>query len=157
MELRKLSVDDIEPIKNVIFDAFTGEPWNDEWKNPEQFHRYILGLISNANSLSLGLFEDERLVGAAVGRIKYWYTGDEFWIDDLCIVSDCQGKGFGSRFLGLIEDYLRENGITKIVLLTEREYPAYRFYATNGFTEKKNRVVYEKNVKAELSTEQSGR
>ncbi len=146
MELKRLSADDIEPIKSEIFDAFTGEPWNDEWKNPEQFHRYISGLISNANSLSLGLFEEERLVGAALGRIKNWYSGDQFWIDDLCIVSDCQGKGFGSQFLELIEDYLAKNGIKKIVLLTEREYPAYRFYAANGFTEKPNRIVYEKEV-----------
>lgn len=47
MELKKLSLDDINEIKKVILDAFTGEPWNDDWQDPEQFHRYILDLIGN--------------------------------------------------------------------------------------------------------------
>lgn len=144
MELKKLSIDDIDDIKKVILDAFTGEPWNDDWQDPEQFHRYILDLIGNANSLALGLVNQEKIVAVALGRIKHWYTGNQYWIDDLGVISDCRGKGYGTAFLSLMEQYLRKNSVKKIVLLTERDIPAFYFYKKNHFELKEERVVYEK-------------
>ena len=77
MELKKLSLKNIEQIKTVILDAFTGEPWNDNWRDLERFHQYILDVMDNKNSLSLGLIDNGQIVGVALGRIKHWYTGDQ--------------------------------------------------------------------------------
>lgn len=146
MELKKLSLEDIDDIKRVILDAFTGEPWNDDWQDPEQFHRYILDLIDNENSLSLGLVDNGKIVAVSLGRIKHWYSGNQYWIDDLGVISDAQGKGYGTSFLTLAEQYLKEHGINKIILLTEREIPAFYFYKKNGFELREKRVVYEKEI-----------
>ncbi len=150
MELRKLTIQNIEDIKAVILDAFTGEPWNDNWQDLNIFHQYILDLIDNKNSLSLGLYDDDRIVGVAIGRIKHWYTGQQYWIDDLGIISNCQRKGYGTAFVTLMEEYLRQCDIKEIVLMTEKNIPAFDFWVKNSFELKDERVVFLKNLSDKL-------
>lgn len=145
MEIKELSTENKEEIKHIIYTAFSQEPWNDKWKSDEQLTKYVTGLTDNKNSLSLGLVDNEKLIGVAVGRIKYWYDGDEYWIDDLAILPQAQGKGCGSEFMKLMEKYLKEKNIKKTVLFTNKDIPAYYFYKKNGFSEKNERTVFEKN------------
>lgn len=145
MTIKELSSLNIEEIKTVIKDTFSKEPWNDNWNDEEQFQLYILDLIDNNNSLSLGLYDSGVLIGVSLGRIKHWYTGTEYWIDDLAILPQAQGKGCGSKFIAMIENYIKEKSIVGIVLFTERDIPAYNFYVKNKFEEKTERVFFEKN------------
>lgn len=146
MEIKELNIADIENIKTVILDTFSREPWNDDWSDKDQFHSYILDLIANPNSLSLGLYENNELIGVSLGRIKHWYTGNEYWIDDLAILPKTQGRGCGSKFIDLIEDYIKAKGFVGIVLFTEKEIPAYHLYVKKGFEEKSKRVFFEKKI-----------
>lgn len=145
MEIRKLSVNDAEEIKFIIKETFSREPWNDDWNDAQQFHSYILDLIDNRNSLSLGLYDNGILIGVSLGRIKHWYTGVEYWIDDLAVLPRFQGNGYGSQFIDMIEGFVKENGIVGIVLFTEKEIPAYGLYVKKSFVEKKERVFFEKH------------
>lgn len=144
MKLKKLHINNIEEIKFIIKETFSEEPWNDDWHDAKQFHSYILDLTDNKNSLSLGLYDNNELIGVSLGRIKHWYTGNEYWIDDLAILPKVQGNGCGSTFIKLIEQYSKENGINNIVLFTEKNIPAYGFYIKNGFEEHAQRVFFEK-------------
>lgn len=147
MEIRKMSLDHIEEIKAVIKETFSREPWNDDWSDAQQFHSYILDLIDNKNSLSLGLYDHGELIGVSLGRIKHWYTGTEYWIDDLAIVPRAQGHGCGSQFMDMIEAYLLKEDIVGIVLFTEKDIPAYGLYVKKAFEEKSKRVFFEKHLK----------
>lgn len=144
MEIKQLHMTDIEAVKPVILGAFSAAPWNDRWTDPRQFHAYMVDLMGNQNSLSLGLYDGEVLIGAALGRIKHWYGGNEYWIDDLAIAPQAQGRGCGSAFLDQIEGYLRANGVVKIVLFTNRDIPAYYLYRKKDFEERAERVFYQK-------------
>lgn len=146
MEIQKLCVADLEIIKMVIRETFSREPWNDDWRDEQQFHAYILDLIDNKNSLSLGLYENGELIGVSLGRVKHWYTGTEYWIDDLAILPKAQGRGCGSNFIDLIEEFLKQQGIVGIILFTERDIPAYGLYVKKAFAEKRERVFFEKRL-----------
>lgn len=146
MNIKELTTQDIEQIKKIILETFSKEPWNDDWQDQAQFHSYIIDLIDNKNSLSLGLYENKDLIGVSLGRIKHWYTGTEYWIDDLAIIPVKQGKGCGSKFIELIEDFIRHRGIVGIVLFSERNIPAYHLYVKKGFSEKPERVFFEKKI-----------
>lgn len=147
MNIKVLSANDTKKIKYIIYETFSREPWNDEWTDEKQFHQYIIDLTGNQNSLSLGLYDDAgEFIGVSLGRIKHWYTGNEYWIDDLAILPKSQGKGFGSKFIDLIEDYLKNNNINGIVLFTERDIPAYNLYVKKEFKELKKRVFFEKSI-----------
>ncbi|MBP1565253.1 MAG: GNAT family N-acetyltransferase [Oscillospiraceae bacterium] len=145
--IKKLSVDFIEEIKTLFAEIFTNEPWNDDWSDENQLHNYILDLTGNRNSLAIGLFEDEKFIGMALGSIKHWYTGTEYYIDEFCIKSQKQGKGIGTKFLAMVEKFVEEKGISHIFLQTERTVPAFEFYKKNGFTELCDHVSFVKEFR----------
>lgn len=146
MEIRELGVENIEEIKKIILEIFSGEPWNDTWTD-KQLHRYVLELIGNRNSLSLGFYEAGSFIGISLGRIKHWYEGTEYWIDEFGILPQKQGNGFGSEFLREIECFLADRKIAGIVLLTEKTVSAYHFYKRNGFEEKEEQVFFVKGIR----------
>ena len=64
----------------------------------------------------------------------HWYMGTNYYIIEFGIRPDCQGRGLGTEFLGLIEKYILDSGISCLFLQTERNMPAYDFYRKNGFS-----------------------
>lgn len=147
MELRQIGLEQTEEIKTVIRETFSQPPWNDDWQDAAQFHAYILDLIGNRNSLSLGLYDGDDLIGVSLGRIKHWYAGTEYWIDDLAILPRAQGGGLGAKFLEQIERFILSREIVGIVLFTEKDIPAYGLYVKRQFEEKPQRVFFEKHLK----------
>ena len=146
MELKRLSINDKEAIKELFTGVFTGEPWNDDWSDSKQLDCYIDDLCGQSYSLTYGLFEGGELIGLSMGYIKHWYTGTEYIIDELCIKTDRQGTGAGTFFLTEIEKAVKEMDIKQIFLLTGRDVPAYNFYKKNGYVEESNTVPLSKYI-----------
>lgn len=135
MEIREIGMAETEDIKRVINEAFSAPPWNDDWSDDANFTLYIKDIIGGSSSLSFGLFEKERMIGLCLGRIKHWFNGAEYVIDDICVCPDVQGQGIGSCWLAMVEDALREHGVARVGLLTRRDAPAFGFYRKNGYDE----------------------
>lgn len=145
-EIKELTIEKIDIIKSFFKDVFMREPWNDDWSDDEQLHQYITDIIGNRNSLAFGLFEGEQLLGLALGNIKHWYTGTEFFVEEFCVKTEMQGQGLGTEFLRLLEVELRAREIKTIFLMTGKEMPAFEFYRKNGFEEIINHVSLKKDI-----------
>lgn len=143
--IKELNIEYMEEIKSLFREIFTNEPWNDDWSDPVQLHEYIMDLIGNRNSLTLGLFENDKLIGLSMGSIMHWYIGTEYYIFEFCIKAEKQGRGMGTAFLKEVEKYAKNKQVTHIFLQTERTVPAYSFYQKNGFVELKDHVSLFKN------------
>lgn len=139
--LIELGESDFEDIKTLFRSVFTQPPWNDDWSDDEQLDQYLMDLMGARTPLVLGLVENETLVGISIGSIRHWYEGTEYIIDELCIRTDLQGRGYGSQFLALIEEHLKSLGLHTIYLTTERNVPAYHFYRSRGFRELPNDIA----------------
>lgn len=124
-----------EQAKQFFVAVFSKEPWNDDWSDKEQLDKYIKELVEQDHSLVFGLFDGEEMVGLSMGYAFHWYSGTEYYIKELCIKTEAQGRGLGTRFLGLMEKALVEKGIHQIFLQTDRNVPACDFYKKNGFFE----------------------
>lgn len=133
--LVKLGESDFDRIKALFLGVFTQPPWNDDWSDEKQLDEYLMDLMGARTPLVLGLVENDELIGMAIGNVKHWYEGTEYLIDELCIKTEMQGKGYGSMLLSLIEEYLKERGLHTIYLTTERDVPAFEFYRARGFRE----------------------
>lgn len=144
-EIKELNCDNTEEIKTLFAEIFMSEPWNDDWSDEKQLHNYITDLIGNRNSLSIGLYDGDELIGLSLGSIIHWCTGTEYYIFEFCIKTSRQGKGIGTEFLNLVSDYAKTKGATHVFLQTERTVPAYDFYIKNGFTDLKDHVSLFKN------------
>ena len=81
-----------------------------------------------------------------MGRIKHWYTGTEYYVDELCINTPKQGQGIGTLFLREIERACVELGLTHIFLLTENDVPAFKFYKKQGFYELEHNAAFGKKL-----------
>ena len=145
-DFKRIGVSETEIIKDLFTGVFAIAPWNDDWSDREQLDLYIHDLIGQNNSLTYGLFENGKLIGLSMGHIKHWYSGTEYYIDELCIQTDKQGNGIGTYFLKEIEKEIKELGMTQIFLQTGSNVPAYGFYQKNGFFELKELVSFVKRV-----------
>ena len=146
MELKQLSINDKEAIKELFTGVFTGEPWNDDWSDSGQLDLYIKDLCGQEYSLTYGLYDGDELIGLSMGYIKHWYTGTEYIINELCIRTDRQGCGAGTGFLAQIEKAVKEMGVRQIFLLTDRDVPAFNFYKKNGFVEVSGLIPFAKHI-----------
>ncbi len=115
---KRIGMNEIEVIKKLFTGVFTIEPWNDDWSNKEQLDLYLSDLVGQSNSLVYGLFEDDKLIGISMGHIRHWYSGTEYYIDELCIQTDKQGNGIGTYFIKEIEKAIKEIGVVQIFLQT---------------------------------------
>jgi aminoglycoside 6'-N-acetyltransferase I len=147
MKIVEVREDDFRAVKDLFLDVFSAEPWNDEWKSAEEVSRYLGELTQNSNSLSLKLVDDTgSIVAASLGYVFSWWQGKEYFIKEFFVGRDNQGQGYGSTFLELMSNYLLERGIKAIWLITDRDFPAYRFYIKNGFTEAEDLVFFQKTL-----------
>lgn len=146
MEFRQLTPERFEEIKVFFRDVFTNEPWNDDWSDDGQLTMYITELICSANSLTYAMYDGEEMAALSMGHIKHWYSGTEYYIEELCVRTDLQGKGIGTAFVEHIESSLRDMGIKHIFLQTGKNMPAYEFYLRRGFAELTEHVSFAKDV-----------
>lgn len=135
MNIKILESSQIDEVKKLFRTVFMNEPWNDDWSNEEQLDNYMLDLTGNRNSLSIGLYDGDELIGVSLGSVMHWCTGTEYYIYEFFINTKHQGKGFGTEFIKDIIEYVKHMNVNHIFLQTERELPAYSFYKKAGFRE----------------------
>jgi len=145
-KFKRIGTNEIEAIKELFISVFTIDPWNDDWSNQKQLNMYLNDLIGQSNSLTYGLFENEKMIGVSMGHIRHWFSGTEYYIDELCIQTNKQGKGIGTFFLNEIEKSIKDMGLVRIFLQTENNVPAYGFYQKNGYYELKDHVSFVKQI-----------
>lgn len=133
-------------IRDLFVSVFTKEPWNDDWSDENQLRLYIQDLTGQKNSMTFGLFEETELIAVSMGHIRHWYSGTEYYIDELCVHTTKQGQGIGAQFVGEIEKACRALGMTHIFLLTENNVPAFEFYKKQGFYQLENNAAFAKEL-----------
>ena len=143
---KRLDESEIVMIKELFVSVFTKEPWNDDWSDENQLELYLHDLVGQSNSLTFGLYEENELIAISMGHIRHWYSGTEYYIDELGVSTSKQGKGVGTLFLDEIERACKGLGFIYIFLLTENNVLAYEFYKKRRFHELKNNVAFVKEL-----------
>lgn len=82
----------------------------------------------------------------SLGHIKHWYSGTEYYIEELFVKTDLQGQGIRSKFLELIEKYLVDLNIHRIFLQTDKDMSVYSFYKRRKFYELKEHISFVKEL-----------
>ena len=116
------------------------------WSNTTQLDMYINDLVGQGYSLTYGLYDEDELIGIALGYVKHWYSGTEYIINEFCVKTERQGTGAGTFFITEIGKAIKELGIKQIFLLTDTNAPAYKFYKKNGFVAEETNVALAKRL-----------
>ncbi|WP_429747994.1 GNAT family N-acetyltransferase [Bacillus salipaludis] len=140
-----ITIDKMEQCIELYINVFNGEPWNENWTYQVAKER-LTDLLHTPKFLGFLLYYNGDLIGFIAGNSKKTYTGLTFYLAELCINNQIQGKGYGSKLLLYLEDELNKRGIQSLYLLTANGGIAEAFYLKNDYTLNENRIVMKKNL-----------
>lgn len=133
LKLVNLNTNLLDDCVDLFINTFSKEPWNDVYESRNQVVTFFENHLKNNYFLGYVGLIDEEVVALSLGMKKPWIKGMEYYIDEFCIKFELQGKGIGSKFIKMIEENLKLQGMNGIILNTERNYPSQTFYEKNGF------------------------
>ena len=134
MEIVKYNKQYLNEIITLYIEVFSKEPWNDKWTS-ENCRTYLLEYINNPVFIVYLLLDNDIIIGCCFGHLKSWYTGKEFYIDEMFVKTEIQNQGLGTKLLNYVENDLRNHDIQRFTLLTMNNSPADKFYMKYGFKE----------------------
>ena len=144
MEIKLVEKNDLIKCTQNFIKVFNDEPWNDAWTLPKA-QKYLLDFYHTPGFLGIVAIENEEVIGFIFGVHRTWWSGDEFYIHEMCVESQSQGKGIGKALLDYLIKSL-DNNTTNITLLTDRGIPAEAFYKKNGFKEIERLIFLSKDI-----------
>lgn len=139
-------MNDLDKCAELYLRVFSAEPWYDDWTSQDQVRKYLEELIFNPAFEGFLVFEDDELVAACLGRRRSWWMGKELFIEEFYVANEKQGRGIGSTLMNYMQEYLRQEGYGRFVLLTNQGIPAQEFYTKNGFYLNSERICMVKEL-----------
>lgn len=130
-EITAFTAAHVDPTARLYTAVFNGAPWNDWWTLATARKR-LTDARDTPGFLGYACFE-EALVGFVLGYCEQWFDGAHFYLKEICVDTDRQRAGIGTRLLQHLECALTMMGVSRVYLLTMRDGPAARFYAKNGY------------------------
>lgn len=132
MTIRSITAADIPACVPVYVNAYKQAPWNYHWTEAEAT-KYLSEHFDTPHFAGFVLLEGDQIKAVILGRKKTWWTGNQFFIDELFVASDTQRKGYGKQLLQHAATYAKQNGMNVLALMTNKYMPAYEFYLKNDF------------------------
>lgn len=145
MGCRVLTEKDLSHCAKLFVDVFNQAPWNDDW-SLEQATDYVQDIFNTPGFKGVGYFQEGAFQGAILGNTKQWYSGEEFFIQEMFIRLEMQGKGIGKKLMTFLMNLLKEENIKDVALLTDRGIDAEYFYKKVGFNEVERLVFLAKSA-----------
>jgi aminoglycoside 6'-N-acetyltransferase I len=140
-----ITIDKLEQCIELYINVFNSKPWNETWTYETAKER-LTDLLHTPKFLGFLIYDNGNLIGFIAGNSKKSYTGLTFYLAELCISNQIQGKGYGSKLLLCLEDELKKRGIQNLYLLTANGGGAEAFYLKNDYAINENRIVMKKNL-----------
>ena len=134
-------LDDIPACAKVYINAYKVEPWNEEYKISD-VEMYISSYLDSDTKFCFALVDDGEIKGVALGFIVPSISAPYLRLEDICIDSTKQRKGYGSTFMKLLESEAIKQGCDSVVLGTQKDFPSHHFYLKNGFQEVESVLFY---------------
>lgn len=140
-----MNMNKVEQCIDLYINVFNNEPWNETW-TVEDARERLVDLVKTPKFLGFLLYEKDDLIGFIAGNSKQSDKGLAFYVTELCVHNQVQGKGYGPRLLQYLENELKERDIQSLYLLTAKGGSAEAFYIKNNYVENQERVVIKKNL-----------
>lgn len=140
MKINQMKINNIDEYAQLFMSVFNSAPWNDKWTY-ETAKVKILNLMNTDTFLGLELIDNEKLTGIIFGQKEQYYSGVHFQIQEFCVRSDLQGKGYGSKLLEELVKRLKEESIEHIYLITSKGERTEDFYQSKGFKTSENMIL----------------
>ena len=115
------------------------------WTYEKAFKR-IHQILTMEDSLCLIQKADGNISGFALGFYKVFDDLTGFYLEEIVILKNYQGKGFGTLLMKKIEETVKENHVDLIELLSIKDDMHTHFYGKNGFQDAENVIFKCKHI-----------
>ena len=114
--------------------AYREAPWNEE-PDHEAVRRYIRAFTGRDGFCAWRLAVDGEIAGVALGVVVPCTDAPFLRVEDFCVAPKWQRQGLGGAFLSEIRRLAADMGCDSVLLATQPDVPARRFYLKQGFRE----------------------
>lgn len=133
--IRAAQLKDIDAMTVLLYELFSIEQdfQFDEHKQRKGLELIVASqdahiFVAEYNAQVIGMCSLQTLISTAQG-------GPVGLIEDMVISQNYKGQGVGRKLLTTVEDFARDQGMTRVQLLADKEnQPALDFYARMGWT-----------------------
>ena len=139
-EIRPCTMNHVDRYGEIYAKAFSGEPWNDPWKQ-EDAVIHVKEILEMRQSYGLEYIEDGLAVGFLLGSSMLFHHGRTFEINDLAVDPAFQGRGIAKELLVRCIEDMKARGIVGIHLITANEGFLPDFYERYGFGREKEVIL----------------
>ena len=139
-EIKDMELFYIAEYAELFVSVFNAEPWNDSWTK-ETAQIRIENMMKTDTFIGKALYADNDLKGIIWGQKEQYYDGTHFQIQEFCVKTSEQNKGYGSALLKALEKALSELGVINIYLITSKGAKTEGYYAKRGFVSSGNMVL----------------
>ena len=145
-KLSKYKKEKLDEIVDLFIEVFENEPWSDKWPSKKKAKKYLNDIVNTPGFKGYLKFREDKLIGVLLGHVVQWWQGDEFFIKEFFVKKSAQGLGVGSEMLNFLEVSLAQEDIETIILLTENNAPAAKFYEQKEFRVSSHTTFLYKNI-----------
>ncbi|MDE6728662.1 MAG: GNAT family N-acetyltransferase [Oscillospiraceae bacterium] len=131
-KIENMSLNNISDYSMLFVSVFNSEPWNDLWTEETALLRFE-NMMKTNTFIGKALYFENELKGFIYGQKEYFYDGIHFQIQEFCVKSDEQKKGYGKALLQALRDELDTLGVVNIYLITLRGDSTEGYYRRRGF------------------------
>lgn len=141
MTIEPVKKDDVIEVAKVMMSAYKDEPWNENW-TLEKAELRVNAILGNYKGFGLKAYDENGIQGALLGFVDPYAEDSDFYVSELFVKSEKKRKGIGSQLLHELYNYLREEGIETIQLMSIVSNQP--FYEKNGMLRDRVGVMYAK-------------
>ncbi len=143
-EISDMELCHITKYADLFVSVFNSEPWNDSWTK-ESAQIRIENMIRTNTFIGKALYFENDLKGIIWGQKEQYYNGMHFQIQEFCVKTTEQNKGYGNALLQALENELSEIGIVNIYLITSKGEKTEGYYGKRGFVASDNMILMTNN------------
>ena len=122
---RTMRINNIHPCRmehigrygEIYAKAFSGEPWNDPWKE-EDAVIHVKELLESKQAYGLEYISDGKVVGFILGTSMLFHYGRTFEINDLAVDPEYQRRGIAKTLLERCLSDVKAQGMVGVHLIT---------------------------------------
>lgn len=134
-----ITLNNIDENIQLYVSVFNEPPWEDNWTFERAKKRFI-DFLHTPRFIGFSYYHNGEAVALVAGHCEEWSNGELFYLKEMCVHYDMQGKGIGTKLLNHLRDYLEERGVTYSYLLTLKDGQAQSFYGKIGYEKDANTI-----------------
>ena len=138
-------LENVQACVKVYINAYQTEPWNEEYEISE-VEKYISSYLNSDTKVCFALQDGDVIKGVAPGFVVPSISGPYLRLEDICIDSTEQRKGYGSVFMELLSIEAAKLGCDSLILGTQKDFLSHHFYLKNGFQEVESVLMYKEII-----------